>query len=102
MGDAEPCVEARHNGALCAGFATELLRLSRVGCGTLIHQAVRERGAVLPTMDLGAHAGIIDVGIAAFFHTEQRVAHRGLGQGQGLEPEQYFVILVICCAVHRP
>lgn len=42
MGDAEPCIEAGHDGALRAGFAAELLRLPSVGRDTLIHEPVRE------------------------------------------------------------
>src|SRR5512142_1950364 len=42
MGDAEPGVEAWHNGALRAGFAAELLGFAGIGLDALVDESVRE------------------------------------------------------------
>ena len=102
MGDSEPRIEAWHDGTLCAGFSTELLRVSDVGSNVFVQQAVRERRAVLPTMDVRPHAVVIHIRVTTFFHSEQRVSHRGLRQRQRLEPEQDLILLVLGRTAHCP
>ena len=46
----------------------------RIGFDVIIDEAVGQGRIVLPAMNVGSHAGVIDIGIAALFHAEQRVA----------------------------
>ncbi len=101
MGDSEPGIQAGDDGTLCAGLAAELLRLSVVCVDTLVQQAARERRAVLPTMDVGAHAVVVHVGIATFCHAEQGVAHGRLRRHQASESQQDLLFSVHCRTAHR-
>lgn len=50
MGDAQPGIEAGHDGALRAGFPPELLRLSFIGGDVIIDQALGKCGVAFLKM----------------------------------------------------
>ena len=70
-----------HDRALRAGLAAEALALAAVLLDSFVDDAVREQRMVLRAVDVGPHAAVVDVGVAALRHARQHRHHRFEGIG---------------------
>ena len=72
MCDAESGIKSGNDSTLGTGFATKLLRGSTVRVHPFVEDPIRKSRVVFPAVNVRSYPAIVDIGVAAFWHAQER------------------------------